>query len=99
MEFSVDEARSQYLALLESHVSQEMQLACPQVMDLLRSNLAMDIFAPKEWRGMSINPVDMKCDANMTLRHKVKDFAVIIETSMNLLKFPPDLFRYRTMSL
>ena len=56
MEVSPDEARREYLRELEQHVSSDMLRECPQVMELLQSDVALDVFAPREWNGMKVEP-------------------------------------------
>ena len=51
-----EEARNIYLADLATHVTTDMQTACPQVMDLLRSPLALDVFVPSTWTGILMEP-------------------------------------------
>lgn len=57
LEMSVDEARKNYLEMLEEHVSEEMRKECPEIMDLLSSELAMEVFVPSEWKGLDIPPL------------------------------------------
>ena len=57
LEMSVDEARKEYLELLGSHVSEEMQKECPEIMELLSSELALDVFVPSEWQGLKVPPL------------------------------------------
>ena len=59
MESTPEEARKEYLDMLSEHISPEMQAACPHVMDLLRSPLAMGVFSPETWEGLKIEPVDV----------------------------------------
>jgi RNase H-like domain found in reverse transcriptase len=56
MEVSPDEARREYLDEVVTHVSADMAAACPQVLDLLRSPVALDVFAPMEWNGLDVAP-------------------------------------------
>ena len=55
----MDEAREEYLSLIDSHVTDEMKKICPQIIELLRSRQAQDIFAPSEWNGMLVPPVEL----------------------------------------
>ena len=59
MELSVEESRQEYLDLLPKHVSEGMAKACPKVFDLLKSNMAQEIFAPSTWPGMKVLPAVM----------------------------------------
>ena len=57
LEMSVDEARKEYLEMLGSHVSEEMQKECPEIMELLSSELAMEVFVPTDWKGLKVPPL------------------------------------------
>ena len=57
MELSPDEARAEYIQELQGHVSSGMLEACPQVLELLTSDLALDVFVPREWNGMKVPPL------------------------------------------
>ena len=57
LETSVNEARKEYLGMLEEHVSEDMRKECPEIMDLLSSDLALDVFVPREWKGLNIPPL------------------------------------------
>ena len=59
MEMSVEEAKREYFELLPNHISKAMMEACPQVMDLMRSEMAQEIFAPSSWPGMKVPPAVM----------------------------------------
>lgn len=54
------EARSVYLSDLETHVTAAMQTACPDVMTLLRSQLALDVFVPSTWTGILMEPYHLE---------------------------------------
>ena len=56
MEIDPAEARDEYRGELTDHISAEMLKACPHVMDLMRSDKALDVFAPLEWNGMAVEP-------------------------------------------
>lgn len=60
MEVSPEEARIEYLSMLDQHVSEGMKLAIPKIMSLLQSDLALDVFVPSEWNGMKVPPVMMQ---------------------------------------
>ena len=59
MECTPEEARTEYFEMLDAHVSPEMKSACPHIMDLLRSPLALGVFSPETWEGLKIDPVDV----------------------------------------
>lgn len=69
METSVEESRRLYLEMIEEHVSEEMRHAVPAVMDLLRSELAQEVFAPSSWDGMRVAPVTLRLSAELPPRH------------------------------
>ena len=53
---NTDEARAIYRTDLETHITPEMQDACPHVLDLLTSDLAYDVFVPRTWTGIHMPP-------------------------------------------
>ena len=57
METTPEKAREDYLDMLEDHVSPELRSACPKVMDLLKSDLALRVFCPQTWGGLKVEPV------------------------------------------
>jgi hypothetical protein len=57
---SAEEARAAYITDLESHVTSAMREACPDVMDLLTSELALDVFVPASWTGISMHPIHLE---------------------------------------
>jgi hypothetical protein len=69
MEVSVEEARSEYLDLLDSHVSADMKKECPKVLDLLRSEQAQNVFSPSRWDGMKVAAVDATIIGELPKRH------------------------------
>lgn len=68
METSVEESRRDYLAMLDDHVSEGMRASVPAVMDLLQSELAQEVFAPSEWKGMKVLPVTMQINGELPSR-------------------------------
>ena len=69
MEVSVEVARTEYLDLLDSHVSADTKRACPKVMELLRSKQAQEVFAPSSWDGMKVKEVDATIIGELPKRH------------------------------
>ena len=60
METSVEESRREYLELIEGErVPLAMRQGAPEVMDVLRSELAQEVFAPSKWDGMKVPPVQL----------------------------------------
>ena len=51
-----DEARLIYLEDLKTHVSPGILAACPDILDLLTSDLALSVFVPKQWDGIKMEP-------------------------------------------
>ena len=60
MELPPEEACKEYLDSLLSHISPEMLKAAPGIVELLQSPLAQKVFAPKEWKGLNVKPIDLK---------------------------------------
>ena len=65
METSVEEARDEYHALIETQVTPEMRAAQPRVIDILTSPEAYKTFAPTEWNGLKIEPVSFNIAGGM----------------------------------
>ena len=60
METSVEESRREYLEMIEGQrVPLAMREGAPEVMDVLRSELAQEVFAPSKWEGMKVPPVQL----------------------------------------
>ena len=55
-----EEARQIYFADLETHVTDDMKAACPDIMPLLRSQLALDVFVPSTWTGICMTPYHLE---------------------------------------
>jgi hypothetical protein len=55
-----EEARLIYLHDLETHVTDDMKNACPDIMLLLRSQLALDVFVPSTWTGILMEPYHLE---------------------------------------
>ena len=53
---SHEEARAAYLTDLETHVTPQIRNACPDIMKLLNSTIAMDVFVPDSWLGIIMPP-------------------------------------------
>ena len=53
---SQDEAKAAYHCDLDTHVTSDMQTAIPQIMTLLKSRLAYNVFIPTVWTGITIAP-------------------------------------------
>ncbi len=53
---SPEEARAAYIIDLETHVTPKIREACPAIMELLTSSLALDVFVPESWLGISMPP-------------------------------------------
>ena len=51
-----DETKSAYHSDLETHVTPEMQQQLPEIMTLLKSQLAYDVFIPTVWTGICMEP-------------------------------------------
>ena len=57
---TVEAARTLYNADLETHVTAGIRQACPQIMDLLTSDLAYDVFVPSTWTGIKMEPYHLE---------------------------------------
>lgn len=53
-----EEAYAEYTAMLKDHVSENMATQCSKIFDLLKSELARDVFVPRSWNGLKIDPID-----------------------------------------
>ena len=51
-----DEAKTAYHSDLHTHVTSDMQTEIPQIMTLLKSQLAYDVFIPTVWTGITMEP-------------------------------------------
>lgn len=66
-----DDIVQEYLSSLSEHVCEDMQKACPEVMQLLKSDLAMRVFLPREWLGISGVP-DLELEWRDTLPQSLR---------------------------
>jgi hypothetical protein len=60
-----EEARLVYLNDLETHVTDDMRNACQDIMPLLRSELALDVFVPSTWTGTLMEPYHLDVKPGM----------------------------------
>jgi hypothetical protein len=72
MEVSVEQSRLEYIELFETHISKEMIEACPEVVSLLKSEIALEVFAPSEWNGLKIEPAVIEVRKEMPLKCNAK---------------------------
>ena len=55
-----EEAVKQYIDIISTHVSQKFLSEIPELLDLLTSELALSVFVPKTWTGITgITPIDL----------------------------------------
>ena len=54
-----DEARRIYYDDLRTHVTPGILEACPAIMDLLMSDLALTVFVPQSWQGIKMEPLHL----------------------------------------
>jgi hypothetical protein len=59
MQSKYEEELITYKSLLVGHVHPDFAEKTP-IMDLLLSDLALDVFVPKEWRGINIDPISLQ---------------------------------------
>eukprot|EP01037_Dinobryon_pediforme_P048642 gene48642-biopygen16541 len=72
METTYEDARKEYLGMLQDHVG-ELLAGCPEFMEILRSELCMDRFVPKEWTGIQgFPPLDLQVKEDFPPFHKVR---------------------------
>ena len=72
METGYDEARSEYFKLLESHVGDQLS-SCDKFLQLLKSDIAVDRFVPREWTGITgFPPLDLQVKDDFPQFHKVR---------------------------
>ena len=57
---STDEARTTYHKDLDTHISEAMLLSCPSIKNLLTSQLAYDVFVPRSWPGINMEPYHLE---------------------------------------
>ncbi len=57
---SHEEAIENYFSLLDSHISPEFKEECPKVLDLMKSQLALDVFVPPTWTGIKAPPLEFQ---------------------------------------
>jgi hypothetical protein len=60
-----EEARNIYISDLDTHVTNEMRDNCPQIMALLKSQLAYDVFLPAKWAGIRMPPYHLEIKPGM----------------------------------
>ena len=53
---SIEDARHTYRIDLATHVTDNMRSQCPDIMTLLQSQLAYDVFVPHTWTGIRMTP-------------------------------------------
>ena len=72
MEVPYEEARKIYLDMIESHIG-PLLAECVEIRELLRSDLAMDRYVPKEWSGIKGFPLlDLETRPDLPEFHKVR---------------------------
>jgi len=70
METSYDEARAEYFNMLKDHVGEQLA-RCPQFTNILKSELCVDRFVPKEWTGIQgFPPLDLQVKEDFPPFHK-----------------------------
>ena len=72
METSYDEARAEYFNMLKDHIGEQLA-RCPQFVNILKSDLCVDRFVPKEWTGIQgFPPLDLQVKEDFPPFHKVR---------------------------
>ena len=72
MEMSNEDARAEYLELLEKQISPEMRAAVPRVMDIMTSPAALETFSPSAWNGLKVPPINFETAPGMPTSMPVK---------------------------
>ena len=62
---SMSEARLVYNKDLETHVMPQMRASCPNIIRLLTSELAYDVFVPQTWKGIHMDPYHLDTKPGM----------------------------------
>ena len=62
---SINEARLAYHKDLETHVMPQMHASCPNIIRLLTSELAYDVFVPQLWKGIHMDPYHLDTKPGM----------------------------------
>jgi len=76
METSYEEAKTEYYGLLEGHVG-ELLSGCVEFNEILRSNLALNRFVPKEWTGIQgFPPLELQVKEDFPPFHKVRSRSI-----------------------
>jgi hypothetical protein len=57
---SPEEARVAYITDLETHVTPQIREACPDIMKLLNSTVALEVFVPDSWLGITMPPYHLE---------------------------------------
>ena len=57
---TADEAKAAYHSDLDTHVTSDMQQQLPEIMTLLKSQLAYDVFIPSVWTGIRMDPYHLE---------------------------------------
>ena len=71
---TVEAARQLYNDDLKTHVTEAIRQACPEIMNLLTSDLAYDVFVPQSWTGIKMEPyhLDTKPDLPDHIRARIR---------------------------
>jgi len=72
MEMTNEEARAEYLDLLEKQISPAMRAAVPRVMDIMKSPAALETFSPSAWNGLKVPPINFETNPGMPAKMPVK---------------------------
>ena len=62
---STEEARAAYIIDFDSHVMSAIREACPKIIDLLTSELALDVFVPANWTGINMHPIHLEIKSGL----------------------------------
>ena len=94
MEMSYEEAKEAYLKMLEEHIG-PLLAGCQEIRDMLRSDLAMDRYVPKEWSGIKgFPPWDLETREDLPAFHKVRTRSINANLIDNAFKEFTRLSKY-----
>ena len=91
-----EEAVQDYFALFESHIAPDfLAAACPELLDLLRSDVALDVFVPKQGNGLQGCPdLELECLPTLPARMPVQTRPINPRLYENAKKEFDRLFTY-----
>ncbi len=66
------ELGNSYMDILDTHIG-PMLVESARVREIMTSPLALDVFVPKEWKGIQgVQPIQLEFDSSFPATHKIK---------------------------